>query len=139
VWERLTAASATGDRELAEARDDLAAIQAHYDAMVGELRARRMSPGAFAAAEPGVLADLAAAEARVKALEAPAPLRWLLGDGPLDGLADLERRWEAAPVSARRQVIRHLAEVVVGRSPVPGHRVPAGQRTRITWRTVTGS
>ncbi|HEV3293723.1 MAG TPA: recombinase family protein [Streptosporangiaceae bacterium] len=128
-WERLTAASAAGDRELDGARGELAKIQAHYDGMVAELGARRMSPGAFAAAEPGVLADLAAAQARVKALEAPAPLRWLL-----DGPADLADRWEAAPVAARREVIRHLAGVAVGRSPVPGHRVPAGQRTAITWR-----
>jgi DNA invertase Pin-like site-specific DNA recombinase len=134
VWERLTAASVTGDRELAEARATLAEIEDHYAGLLDELRARRMSPGAFAATEPGVLADLDAAKARVKALEAPPSLRFLLDGGRLDGPADLERRWEAAPVTARREVIRTLGEVVVDRSPVPGHRVPAGQRTRITWR-----
>jgi site-specific DNA recombinase len=133
-WERLTAASATGDRELDETRGELAEIKNHYDGMVAELRARRMTPGAFAAAEPGVLADLAAAEARVKELEAPGPLRWLLGDSPIDGPADLAARWQDAPVAARREAIRHLCEIVVDRSPVPGHRVPAGQRTGITWR-----
>ena len=130
VWKRMTAAGATTNRELIEARATLAEIKDHYAGMLAGLRARKMSPEAFAATEPGVLADRAAAEARVKELEAPAPLRFLL-----DGPGDLTARWRAAPVAARREVIRHLAEVVVDRSPKPGHRVPAGQRTRITWRT----
>ena len=133
VWRRLVAAGPTDDAGLSAARGELAAIQAHYDGLLGELRHRRMTAGAFTAVEPGVLADLDAAAKRVKELEAPPALRWLAdADGPID-LAD---RWEAAPVAARRDAIRKLARVTVRRSPQRGPvRVPAGQRTRIEWIT----
>lgn len=130
VRQRLTAAQATGDAELAEARNSLAEIEDHYARMLEQLRTRAMSPEAFAATEPGVLADRDAARARVKTLETPPKLRFLL-----DGTGTLAEQWDRAPVTARREVIRDLAAgIAVDRSPVPGHRVPAGQRTKITWR-----
>ena len=63
-------------------------------------------------------------------LETPPALRFLL-----DGPGDLAGRWRAAPVSARRQAIRALARITVGKSTAAGHRVPAAQRTRIEWIT----
>ena len=133
VWKRLVAAGPTDDAGLSAARGELAAIQAHYDGLLGELRHRRMTAGAFAAVEPGVLADLDAATKRVKELEAPPPLRFLL-----NGQGDLKARWEAAPVAARRDAIRKLARVTVRRSPQRGPvRVPAAQRTRIEWTAET--
>jgi DNA invertase Pin-like site-specific DNA recombinase len=127
--ERIKAAQATGDRELVEARATLAEIKDHHARMVAELRDRRMSPEAFSAAEPGVLAERDAAEARVRTLETPPKLRFLL-----DGTGALDKQWDRAPVTARREVIRDVCEIAVDRSPVRGHRVPAGQRTKITWR-----
>ena len=119
-------------RELAAARGELAAIEADYDQTVALFRARRISPAAFAEVEPGKLADLDAARVRVKELETPPRLRWLLGDGP----DDLQARWKAAPVAARRDAIRELARVTVSRSPQRGPvRVPAAQRARIEWIT----
>ena len=130
VRQRLKAAQATGDRELVEARATLAEIKDHHARMVAELRDRRMSPEAFSAAEPGVLAERDAAEARVRTLETPPKLRFLL-----DGVGTLDEQWDRAPVTARREVIRDLvAGIVVDRSPSRGHRVPAGQRTKINWR-----
>lgn len=131
VWKRLVAATETGNAGLAAARAARDEIEADYDQTVALFRARRISPAAFAEVEPGKLADLEAARARVRELETPAPLRFL-DDGP----GDLTSRWDAAPVSARRQAVRALvAGITVGRSTVAGHRVPAGQRTRIEWAT----
>jgi DNA invertase Pin-like site-specific DNA recombinase len=131
VWTRLVAAGPTGNAELAEARAELAAIDADYRETKALFRARRISPAAFAEVEPGKLADLEAARTRVRGLETPPPLRFLL-----NGQGDLKTRWEAAPVAARRDVIRQLATVTVRRSPQRGPvRVPAAQRTRIEWIT----
>lgn len=133
VWKRLVAAGPTDDAGLSAARDELAAIEADYRETKALFRARRISPAAFAEVEPGKLADLDAAAKRVKELEAPPPLRFLL-----NGQGDLKARWEAAPVAARRDAIRKLARVTVRRSPQRGPvRVPAAQRTRIEWTAET--
>jgi DNA invertase Pin-like site-specific DNA recombinase len=128
TWKRLVAAGAAGSAELDTARAVLAALQADYDETVRLFQARKISPAAFAAVEPGKLADLEAARKRVGELEAPAPLRFML-----DGPADLAARWAAAPVSARRQAIQALVQIAVGKSTSAGHRVPAAKRTRIDW------
>jgi site-specific DNA recombinase len=129
VWERLVKAGETGSAGLDVARGELAAIEADYRETTELFRSRRISPAAFADVEPGKLADLDAARRRVRELESPPPLRFLL-----DGPGDLAGRWAAAPVSARRAVIRHLAVVSVARANVRGPvRVPAAQRTRIDW------
>ena len=128
TWRRLVAAGAQGNAELDTARAVLAALQADYDETVRLFRARKISPAAFAAVEPGKLADLEAARQHVGSLEAPAPLRFML-----DGPADLAARWEAAPVSARRQAIQALVRVAVGKSTSAGHRVPAAKRVTIDW------
>ena len=128
TWKRLVAAGAAGNAELDTARAVLAALQADYDETVRLFTARKISPAAFAAVEPGKLADLEAARQHVSSLEAPAPLRFML-----DGPADLAARWQAAPVSARRQAIQALVRVAVGKSASAGHRVPAAQRVTIDW------
>jgi DNA invertase Pin-like site-specific DNA recombinase len=128
TWKRLVAAGAQGNAELDTARAGLAALQADYDETVRLFQARKISPAAFAAVEPGKLADLEAARKHVSELESPAPLRFML-----DGPADLAARWGAAPVSARRQAVQALVTISVGKSTSAGHRVPAARRTRIDW------
>lgn len=128
-WKRLVAAGPSADAGLVTARAELAAIEADYAETVDLFTKRKISPAAFAAAEPGKLADLGKAKARVNELGTPGPLRWLVHGGP----ADLAARWQDAPVAARREVVRAVAEVTVSRSTVAGHRVPAAQRTRIEW------
>jgi DNA invertase Pin-like site-specific DNA recombinase len=128
TWKRLVAAGAQGNAELDTARAVLAERQAYYDETVRLFKARKISPAAFAEAEPGFLADLEAARKHVSELESPAPLRFMI-----DGPADLAARWEAAPVSARRQAIQALVRVTVGKSTSAGHRVPAAKRVTIGW------
>ena len=61
-------------QEVQAARDELASIQDHYDGLKDLLRTRRMSPGAFADVEPGVLTDLEKATRRLAELETPSQL-----------------------------------------------------------------
>jgi len=128
-WERLTAAGPSQDAELEQARAALAGLETDYDETVALFQARKISPAAFAAVEPGKLADLEAARNRVAELETPPELAWLRG-GPAE---DVAARWLDAPLPAQRATIRALADVTVGRSPVPGHRVEAARRTVVEW------
>lgn len=128
TWKRLVAAGAQGNAELDTARAVLAALQADYDSTLSLFAKGSISATAFAAVEPGKLAVLEAARKRVSELEAPAPLRFML-----DGPADLAARWNAAPVSARRQAISALVRVQVGKSASAGHRVPPAKRVQIDW------
>jgi DNA invertase Pin-like site-specific DNA recombinase len=116
--------------ELQAARDDLAAARAFHKDLTGALTARRISVMAFADAELAALKDIEAAEARVRSLEAPTGLATL----GLDPGADIAARWQAAPMTARREVVRLLlARVALGRSG-PGQRIPAAERVSIEWR-----
>jgi hypothetical protein len=99
--------------------------------MMRLLRERKLSAVAFAEVEPAVLADIEAAEKRVRELGAPPALRRLLG-GPEEDIAEW---WEAAPMAARREVVRLLFDrVAVGRAPTPRHRGDLAERVEITWR-----
>ena len=136
MWERLVKAEPSADAGLVTARAGLAEIEADWAETVTLFGAGRISPAAFAAVEPGKLASIEAARMRVRELETPAPLRFLDG---ADGPDDLAARWEAAPLPARRDAIRALAAITVGRSTVAGHRVPPAQRTRIEPKTPPSS
>jgi DNA invertase Pin-like site-specific DNA recombinase len=125
-------AMTTHDRspELQSARDEKAAIEAHYLSMKRQLRERRMTPEAFAEVEPGVLADLAKAQKRVRELEAPPALQHLLGDPG----ESIDTRWDALPMAARREVVRIVFErLSLKRAPSPGHRAHVGKRTDMVW------
>ena len=104
VWDRLVKAGPSDDAGLIAARGELTAIEADLENYRQMARARKITPASFAAIEPGITDDLEAARARVRELEAPAPLRWLDG---ADGPDDLAARWRtrrcppAAPRSAR--------------------------------------
>jgi site-specific DNA recombinase len=68
----------------------------------------KLSPLLAARAEPEILDRLKQAEARVKELETPRGMEGLgLGPG-----ADIAARWSAAPLTARRAVVRVLFEHV---------------------------
>lgn len=123
-YAQVRTAGDTGDRELAQARADRDRIQAEYDATVDNAARRVISAEAFARIEPSMLEDLRDAEARIRALETPAPARWLT-DGPKK---DLARRWKDAPIEARRNLISDMMTVTVAK--VPGGY--AGTQGRVT-------
>ena len=115
------------------ARDELAAATAHHKDMVALMKARKLSPMAFAEAEPAALADIEAAQTRLRELEMPDALRMLAGDPG----EDITARWESLPVTGRREVLRLLFErIAVKRSPVPGRWAPATERLAVEWRSM---
>jgi hypothetical protein len=128
-YRHLTEGDDVGEQVKA-ARDDLAAIRAHYDELVDLTRARRMSATAFAAMEPGVLADLEKATKRLAELETPSQLRVLLGE-PDVGQSLYDRWMNATPV-ARRTLVRLLFQSIeVTRAPSRGHRSDVSDRVRV--------
>lgn len=122
------------DRELAEVRDQLATLRARHDELADAVAAGAISVATLARAEPVILADIARLETRQKTLSTPSALRGLIEPGQ-----DVAHRWEAAHMSARREIARLLltpeliGELRVTRSPIPGHRVPAENRVQ-WWR-----
>jgi site-specific DNA recombinase len=122
------------DEALLAARDLVAEIRAERDDLADQVGSGQLSATLAARAEPGILARLAAAEAREEELSTPAPLRDLIKPG-----TNVVRQWKDAPMSARREVARFLfAPKVCGqlrlrRSPTPGHRCPV--QDRVWWMT----
>jgi site-specific DNA recombinase len=127
--ERLTAPA--GDDRLEAARIEIAEIRAELDDLADQVGRGALSATLAARAEPRLLERLRQAEAREAELATPSALRGILG--PAD---DVERRWEAAPISARREVARLvlspelLGELSVVRAPSRGADVV----DRVTWR-----
>jgi DNA invertase Pin-like site-specific DNA recombinase len=130
VWAKLAEAERADDAELLAARGELAEITEHLAAMRRLLATRKLSAEAFADAEPAVIADRDRAAARVTELEAPEPLRFLRA-GPALTLAE---RWLAAPLPARRAIVRALVRVKLNPTGRPGKRAPAAaERTSVEW------
>ena len=98
--------------------------------MVDLMKARKLSPMAFADG-PAVLADITRAEERLRELESPPALRRLLGDPD----QDIAQRWQAAPMTARREVVRLVFQrLALDRAPSPGHRGAVAGRVQYQWR-----
>jgi site-specific DNA recombinase len=122
------------DEALAAVRDQEAAIEAERDALADQLGRGEISAQLAARAERVILARLVDAQRQADELATPSVLRGLIDPG-----GDVEAEWQAAPIAAKREVVRLLAvpgrlgEFRVTRSPSPGHRAPVAQR--IVWRT----
>jgi site-specific DNA recombinase len=123
------------DEDIAKARDTVAAIRAELDDLADAVGRGDLSATLAARAEPAILRRLRAAEEAERDLSTPSALRSLISPGE-----DVARRWEAAPISTRREVARLLLSpdllgtLRVHRRPkdVPvGTPVPV--RDRITW------
>jgi DNA invertase Pin-like site-specific DNA recombinase len=120
---------------LAAARAEVAAVSAERDELADRLGRGEVSVALAARAEAGITERLRAAQRRVEELSTPSALRGLIGPGD-----DVEARWDAAPISARREVVRLLlAPGLVGQLRVQrvarhtgGVRVPVAER--VTWR-----
>jgi hypothetical protein len=110
--------------ELAEARSELAVLRS-------AARAGKVSVATLIDVEPGLVARVDQLECRESELSTPAALITIPPG------EDVALRWEAAPMSARRQVARLLCtpavlgELRVGRAPTPGHRGAVADR--VTW------
>jgi DNA invertase Pin-like site-specific DNA recombinase len=94
---------ATDDAELGEARDDVARIRGEYDELIAEGAAGRITAKVIAGMEPGILARLEQAEARVQELTTPAGLSELVTPGP-----KVAKQWKGLPMEVKREIVRLL-------------------------------
>lgn len=102
------------EAEIQAARDELAAATAHHRSMIALMKARRMSPLAFAEAEPAALEAVDAADRRLRALQLPPAVAAFLGT-PHDSI---EAAYDDAEISVQRDLIRaFFEEIRVGRLP----------------------
>jgi site-specific DNA recombinase len=112
------------------ARDEVANARAHHKAMVELMKARRLSPMAFAEAEPAAMEGIAKAEERLRELETPDALKMLLGDPK----QDMRQRWAKAPMAARREVVRIMFDhLVIKRTSSPGREADVTDRLDYEW------
>jgi hypothetical protein len=124
----------TDDAEVEEARLAVARIRAEADDLADAVGRGALSTTLAARAEPGIRARLSDAEAKLRDLTTPGRLK-----GPLD-LDDLRRSWDAAPTSARREVVKILCskevlgELRILRTGGRGQRRNAPIAERIEWR-----
>lgn len=91
------------EQELDEARDEVARVKKEHADLVAEVGAGNLSARLAAGSEPGILARLAAAEARVQELTMPAGLLQLI-----DPMEDVDEQWEGAPMEVKREIARLL-------------------------------
>lgn len=89
--------------ELVAAQTEVKKLDTDHNDMIAAKRANRMSLKAFLDLEPALLADLAAAEAKVAALEIPPELRELLEPGE-----EIRERWEDKEIEAQRKIALDL-------------------------------
>ena len=120
--------------QLQQVRDEAAAIRAEPDDLADQVGRGDLSATLAARAEPAILKRVRATEAHEAELSTPSTLRGLISPGK-----DVARRWKAAPMSAKRDVVRllltpnGLGELRVTRTPTPGRHAPIDDRVR--WRT----
>jgi DNA invertase Pin-like site-specific DNA recombinase len=132
VSAKLAAAAATG-ADLDRVRDEVAAVRAQLDDLYDQVATRRLTPGALAAVEPRLVAQVEALQRQEVELSAPPALVALIRPG-----RDAPRQWKTLAVPARREVARMLlapdllGQVRVGRCPVRGQRCPVEQRTEFS-------
>lgn len=120
VYRRLRQAGDVTDAQAQRARDGLATLEARLADYRDRARRGRIDADDFADIAAGLKADITAARERADETGLPPALRPFTEPG-----ADVEARWDAAPLAARREVIRALVTVTVrpagrrGRTPVP--------------------
>ena len=118
---------------LADARRQVAEIQAELDDLADRVGRGHLSATFAARAEPAIQERLRAAQQRRDELSTPSVLRGLIAPGK-----DVARRWRAAPMSAKRTVARILlspdviGELRIARKAEPWRRAPV--EDRVVWR-----
>lgn len=126
------AAAAGSTPDLDAARVELSDAERDLDELYAEGAAGRVSAAGVARMEPGILARVEAARAKMARLSASPRLAGLIQPGP-----DARQRWAELPLEARREVARVLLSPdVLGELRVTpgvrGRRIPVAER--VVWR-----
>jgi site-specific DNA recombinase len=117
VYERFRQAGAESDRAVLDAQNEVATLQARLDVFRRSAAKGDTSPESLAFIEAELTADIRAAQRRADIVGIPPALRPFLEPG-----ADVQARWKAATLPARREVLRTVADLKVGRAGSPGSR-----------------
>jgi hypothetical protein len=116
--------------QVAALRDQLADLRARADQLAAAVASGEISVTLAARAEPPILAGIAATENALREAEAPSGLV-MLGLNPG---ADIAARWDGAPMTARREVLRTLFSSITV-APAGRHSgIAAADRVSVTWR-----
>lgn len=103
LYQELEQAADAADATLKAARAEVAELDAELGKWRAAAKARKVSPESFGEIEADLLAQMGSAQARIDATTVPADLEGWVGPE-----ADVRARWEAAPVQARRAVLRAI-------------------------------
>lgn len=134
VYEGLNA-DGDGDGRLEAVRAELIAARSRLDELADAYADGAKNIRAFTRAEAKLTATITTLEAQERELMTPPALGRLM-----EPSADVDQRWDAAPMSTKREVARllfspaWLGELRVTRSPTPGHAVPVD--VRVEWGAV---
>jgi len=125
LYAKLRQAHEQSSVEAQQARDEHAKLTARLKDYRARARRGTIDADDFEAIAIGLKADIAAAKARADQAALPPALRQFVEPG-----VDVEARWDAAELLAKRDVIRALARIVV--RPVGRRGVPVADRVDIT-------
>jgi site-specific DNA recombinase len=125
VYRNLRQAGERSEAEAQAARDELARLKAEQAEVARLAGEGKLSVEALAAFEAAHAPRIEAAEEATRSAGVPPALRGFIEPG-----TDVETRWEAAELGAKRDVIRALVKVVV--QPVGRRGVPVADRVTIT-------
>lgn len=110
------------DAQVLAARDEVARLRQRLDEWKAAAIAETVTPESFAEIEAGLLAKIASANAISVSAGIPVALRGILEPG-----ADVRARWDAAPLQAKRAILRLLVTVRL----VPGRNRYAAIEDRV--------
>lgn len=126
IYDRMRRAGESADKEISDARNKAAALRARLDEFRRSAIRGETTPATLAMVEAELAAQIEAEEARAASAALPVALREFAGPPE-----DIRERWEAAPLAARRTVIRTLMRIEI--IPTRNAYVPAHQRVKVEW------
>lgn len=115
VYKVLTQEHDNANREVSEARNEVAKLRAELDQWRQSAIQGVTTPESLAAIETGLGQRIRAAEKRAQDAEVPAELRGFVGPG-----VDVAERWDESPITTRRRLIRRVMVIKVNRSSTVG-------------------
>ncbi len=118
LYRRLRKAGEESDRDLIAAQKQVAELEHQLDTWRRSAAAGKTSPESLAIIEADLKAQIRTAKRREERASIPVALRNILEPGQ-----DVRTRWNDAPMAARRDVVRALAEIKLGPATRPGSRV----------------
>ncbi len=125
----VTLAAQADDPAVRRAGEEVARLRAKLEEARRLVDEDRLSLDSLADLEARTLPRLRMAEQRAQPRHLPAAVLDVAG-------ADAAARWERTPVGQRRQIVRALMDVRVGKAPARGpNDEPDYDSVRITWRT----